>query len=60
MMEPGTKIVHEPTGRVGHVIAYSELLESKAGPDQHVQIQFEGTTHPSFVRLDEVKEMLLG
>jgi hypothetical protein len=60
MMEPGTKIIHEPTGRTGHVIAYSELIESMAGPDQHIQIQFEGTIYPSFVRLDEIKQMLLG
>ncbi len=61
MMEPGTKIVHQPSGRVGVVVGHSQVVnEEIIEEDRHMQVQFEGHSFPSFVRCDDIKEMLLG
>ena len=61
MMQAGTKIIHQPSGRVGVVIDYSQVMnEELVGEDRHMQVQFEGHSFPSLVRCDEIKEMLLG
>lgn len=58
--DPGTQLIHQPTGRKCFVVSYSTVVNESTNYEQHVQVQFEGVPYTSFVKQSELKEFLLG
>ena len=58
--QPGITMIHVPTGKKCTVVNMTTVMNENNDYTPHVQVQFEGISHTTFVKAHELRELLLG